>query len=122
MSENQQGSDQGSQMQQKASHWSELISKVIEKVIDKDVSVTYTFDHLEVDVPSAHGPGGRDLGGAKWVIDGKITISTTSLSSPSSPAHSNAASLTTSSPAHSSGTASASSRSTSSDTSDYASA
>src|ERR687891_2738548 len=107
MSENQQGSDQGSQIQQKASHWSELISKVIEKVIDKDVSVTYTFDHLEIDVPSAHGPGGRELGGAKWVVDGKITIATTSLSSPSSPAHS-------------SGTSS--SLSASSDTSKYASA
>ena len=86
MSDNSQGSDQSSQMQEKASHWSQLISKVIEKVIDKDVAVTYTFDHLEIDVPSAHGPGGRELGGAKWVVDGKITIATTSLSSPSSPA------------------------------------
>ena len=110
------------QMQQKASHWSELISKVIEKVIDKYVSVTYTFDHLEIDVPSAHGPGGRDLGGAKWVIDGKITIATTSLSSSSSPARSNATSLTSSSPSHSSGTSSTSSLSASNNTSDYASA
>jgi hypothetical protein len=85
MSDNSQQSGEDSQMQQKASHWSELISKVIEKVIDKDVSVTYTFDHLEIDVPSAHGPGGRELGGAKWVVDGKITIATTSTSSSSSP-------------------------------------
>jgi hypothetical protein len=84
MSENSQQSDESSQMQQKASHWSELISKVIEKVIDKDVSVTYTFDHLEIDVPSAHGPGGRELGGAKWVVNGRITIATTSTSSSSS--------------------------------------
>jgi hypothetical protein len=70
--------DDGSNKEQKSSHWSELVSKVIEKVIDKDVSVSYTFNHLEIDVPSAHGPGGRDLGGAKWVVDGKITISTTS--------------------------------------------
>jgi hypothetical protein len=97
MSENLQGSDQTSHLQQKASHWSELISKVIEKVIDKDVSVTYTFDHLEIDVPSAHGPGGRELGGAKWVVDGKITIATTSLSSPSSPARSSSTSSLSSS-------------------------
>ena len=71
-------------MQEKASHWSQLISKVIEKVIDKDVAVTYTFDNLEINVTSAHGPGGREWGGAKWVVDGKITIATTSLSSPSS--------------------------------------
>ena len=67
-----------SDKEQKASHWSELISKIIERLVSKDVSVTYTFDHLEIDVPSAHGPGGKELGGAKWVIDGKITISTTS--------------------------------------------
>jgi hypothetical protein len=97
MSDNSQGSDQSSQMQDKASHWSQLISKVIEKVIDKDVAVTYTFDHLEIDVPSAHGPGGRELGGAKWVVDGKITIATTSLSSPSSPARTDGPSSTTSS-------------------------
>jgi hypothetical protein len=93
MSDNSQQSGENSQMQQKASHWSELISKVIEKVIDKDVSVTYTFDHLEIDVPSAHGPGGRDLGGAKWVVNGKITIATTSTSSPSS-SHSTGSSAT----------------------------
>ena len=69
--------------EQKVSHWSELMAKIIEKVIDKDVQVSYTFDHLEIDVPSAHGPGGRELGGAKWVIDGKITISTTSAHSDS---------------------------------------
>src|SRR3954454_6288465 len=97
MSDNSQGSDQSSQMQEKASHWSQLISKVIEKGIDKDVSVTYTFDQLEIDVPSAHGPGGRGLGGAKWVIDGKITIATTSLSSSSSPARSSGPSSTTTS-------------------------
>lgn len=83
MSDNSQQFGENSKMQQKASHWSELISKVIEKVIDKDVSVTYTFDHLEIDVPSAHGPGGRELGGAKWVVNGKITIATTSTSSSS---------------------------------------
>jgi hypothetical protein len=35
---------------------------------------------LEIDIPSARGPGGKELGGAKWVIDGKINISTTSTS------------------------------------------
>jgi hypothetical protein len=95
MSDNSQQSGEDSQMQQKASHWSELISKVIEKVIDKDVSVTYTFDHLEIDVPSAHGPGGRELGGAKWVVDGKITIATTSTSSSSPSSYSKGSSATT---------------------------
>jgi hypothetical protein len=60
---------------------SEIVTKLIEKLVSKDVAVTYTFDHLQIDVPQARGPGGKDLGGAKWVIDGKIVISTTSTSS-----------------------------------------
>ena len=38
----------------------------------------YTFDNLQIDVPQARGPGGKELGGAKWVVDGKITITSTS--------------------------------------------
>ncbi len=68
------------QQQEKASQFSEIATKLIDKLLDKDVSVTYTFDHLEIDIPSAHGPGGKELGGAKWVIDGKINIATTSTS------------------------------------------
>jgi hypothetical protein len=66
---------------QKGSNMSEIITKLIEKLVSKDVAVTYTFDHLQIDVPQARGPGGKELGGAKWVIDGKIVISTTSTSS-----------------------------------------
>jgi hypothetical protein len=90
------GNDNSSDKEQKASHWSELISKVIEKLVSKDVSVTYTFDHLEIDVPSAHGPGGKELGGAKWVIDGKITIATTSTSSHSNTSPSSSSKYVTS--------------------------
>ena len=59
---------------QKHQTMSEAITKIIDELVSKDVSVMYTFDHLEIDVPQARGPGGKELGGAKWVIDGKITI------------------------------------------------
>ena len=79
MSESSQSSsEQGSSNNSKASNWSEIITKIIDKLVKEDVSVMYTFDHLEIDVPQAHGPGGKELGGAKWVIDGKITITSTS--------------------------------------------
>ncbi len=52
--------------------------------MDKDLPVTYTFDKLEIDVPSARGPDGKELGSAKWVIDGKVTISTASTSTSTS--------------------------------------
>jgi len=80
MSDNS-SSDQSNSNGQKGSNMSEIVTKLIEKLVSKDVAVTYTFDHLQIDVPQARGPGGKDLGGAKWVIDGKIVISTTSTSS-----------------------------------------
>jgi hypothetical protein len=78
---NSQNKDQQQQQQQqKASQFSEIVTKLIEKLLDKNISVTYTFDHLEIDIPSARSPEGKELGSAKWVIDGKINISTTSSS------------------------------------------
>jgi hypothetical protein len=74
----QSSSEQGSNNSSKASNWSEVITKIIDKLVKEDVSVMYTFDHLEIDVPQARGPGGKELGGAKWVVDGKITITSTS--------------------------------------------
>ncbi|CAN5839267.1 hypothetical protein BH23THE1_BH23THE1_18410 [soil metagenome] len=58
------------------SQWSELISGIIDKLTGKDLQVTYSFDNLEVEIPKAYGPDGKQLGGAKWKVDGKITIST----------------------------------------------
>jgi len=74
-----ESSEQGNNNKdQKASNWSEAITKIIDKLVSKDVSVMYTFDNLQIDVPQARGPGGKELGGAKWVVDGKITITSTS--------------------------------------------
>ena len=47
----------------------------MDKVTGKDVSITYEFDDLEIDVPKATGPNGQELGSAKWKIKGKIVIS-----------------------------------------------
>ena len=58
------------------SEWSELISRIIDKLTGKDLQITYSFDNLEIEIPKAYGPDGRQLGGAKWKVDGKITIST----------------------------------------------
>ncbi len=56
--------------------WSDVVSKFLDKIIGKDLQVTYTFDNLEIEIPKAYGPSGREIGGAKWRIDGKIVIST----------------------------------------------
>jgi hypothetical protein len=44
------------------------------------MSMTYEFDALTIEIPSARGPGGRDIGGAEWKINGKITVTTETLS------------------------------------------
>ena len=58
------------------SQWSEMISGIIDKLTGKDLQVTYSFENLEVEIPKAFGPDGKQLGGAKWRVDGKITIFT----------------------------------------------
>jgi len=40
------------------------------------MEVTYDFENLQIDMPKATGPEGRELGSAKWKINGKFTIST----------------------------------------------
>jgi hypothetical protein len=62
--------------QQPPTQWSQIIGQVMEKLMWTNVSSTINFDNLEVDVPRAQGPRGRDLGGAKWTINGKIIWST----------------------------------------------
>ncbi|HYX55493.1 MAG TPA: hypothetical protein VE818_05000 [Nitrososphaeraceae archaeon] len=71
--QNMQGQQQ---QQQSSSQWSEMIGQVIEKLTGKNMSTTISFEDLEVDIPRAQGPGGRDLGSAKWTINGKVVWTT----------------------------------------------
>ena len=57
-----------------ASQWAELLAQLVDKITGKDVSITYRFDNLEINVPKATGPKGQDLGSAKWNIIGKVVI------------------------------------------------
>ena len=58
------------------SNWSDVIRDIVDKLTGKDMEVTYDFDNLEVDIPKATGPEGKELGSAKWKINGKFIIST----------------------------------------------
>ena len=59
-----------------SSHWTEVVGQLMEKLTGKNMSMKYEFDDLTIDIPSARGPGGRDLGGVQWKINGKVTIIT----------------------------------------------
>ncbi|HEU4469081.1 MAG TPA: hypothetical protein VFR61_08625 [Nitrososphaeraceae archaeon] len=58
------------------SNWSDVVGDIVDKLTGKDMEVTYDFDNLEVDIPKATGPQGKELGSAKWKINGKFIIST----------------------------------------------
>jgi hypothetical protein len=65
----------GKGSKENTSDWTELVSQLMEKLTGKDMAITYEFENLEIDVPKATGPGGKELGSAKWKIDGKFVIS-----------------------------------------------
>ena len=62
--------------QQQASQWSKMIGQVLESVTGKNMSTTISFQNLEIDIPKAQGPDGRDLGSAKWTVNGKVVWTT----------------------------------------------
>ena len=60
--------------EENVNQWAELITEVVDKITGKDVSISYRFDNLEINVPKATGPNGQELGSAKWNINGKVEI------------------------------------------------
>jgi hypothetical protein len=75
--ENKQSQEQQQQgTQQLASQWSRIVGQVLESVTGKNMSTTINFQNLEIDIPRAQGPSGRDLGSAKWTVNGKVVWTT----------------------------------------------
>jgi hypothetical protein len=58
----------------KSTQWVDLISALFDRLTGKEAVITYEFDNLIVDIPKAAGPGGKDLGSAKWTINGRLII------------------------------------------------
>ena len=54
--------------------WAEIAGQVIDRVIGKNMSMTYDFQQLTIDMPRAEGPDGKHMGSAQWTINGKIVI------------------------------------------------
>jgi hypothetical protein len=74
----------GEKIEQNASHWSDILKEVVDKLTGKNMDVTYNFENFEIDIPKATGPDGKELGSAKWKINGKFVFSTQLLDKPSS--------------------------------------
>jgi len=60
--------------QEPSNQWAELTGQIIDKLIGKNMSMTYDFQNLIIDIPKAEGPGGKLMGSVQWTINGKITI------------------------------------------------
>jgi hypothetical protein len=62
--------------EQSLSRWSQMAGQVLESLTGKNMTATMNFQNLEINLPKAMGPDGRELGSAKWVINGKIVWTT----------------------------------------------
>ena len=66
----------GEGVKQSASGWSGMVQELVDKLTGKDMAITYEFRNLEIDMPKATGPEGKEIGSAKWRINGRFVIST----------------------------------------------
>ena len=64
----------------KTTQWVDLIGALFDRLTGKGAIITYEFDNLVIDIPKAAGPGGKDLGSAKWTINGKLIIKAEAIS------------------------------------------
>ena len=73
---NYEKQQQEQQIQQSTNLWSQMAGQVLENLTDKNMTSTMELQNIEIDVPKARGPDGRDLGSAKWKVNGKIVWTT----------------------------------------------
>jgi hypothetical protein len=75
--ENYENQQQQQKIQQPMSVWSQIAGQqFLEGLTDKNMTATMELQNIEIDVPKARGPDGRDLGSAKWIVNGKIVWTT----------------------------------------------
>jgi hypothetical protein len=74
--ENYENQQPEQKIQQSMSVWSQMAGQLLESLTDKNMTATMELQNIEIDVPKARGPDGRDLGSAKWIINGKIVWTT----------------------------------------------
>lgn len=64
----------GKQLEENKSNMTSVISQLVDKLAGKDLAITYEFDNLQIDMPKATGPDGKEIGSAEWKVSGKIVI------------------------------------------------
>jgi hypothetical protein len=51
-----------------------LLTDLFDRLTGKGAEISYNFERLEIDIPRAAGPQGQELCRAKWVVNGRLTI------------------------------------------------
>ena len=64
----------GQKVEENKSEMISVVSQLVDKLTGKDLAITYEFNNLQIDIPKATGPDGKDLGSADWKIYGKVII------------------------------------------------
>ena len=59
---------------QQTTQWANLLTDLFDRLTGKGAEVSYNFQGLEIDIPRATGPQGQELGSAKWVVNGRLSI------------------------------------------------
>jgi hypothetical protein len=65
----------GKTVEENKSNIVSIVSQLVDKLTGEDLAITYEFDNLQIDIPKATGPDGKEIGGAEWKVSGKIVIS-----------------------------------------------
>lgn len=52
-----------------------ILEQLVEKLTGKGAIITYSFNNLNIEMPTAQGPEGRQLGGGNLTVNGRIRIS-----------------------------------------------
>jgi hypothetical protein len=60
--------------QQPSNQSAEIVGQIIDKLVGKNMSMTYDFQKLTIDIPKAEGPSGKHIGSVQWAINGRIII------------------------------------------------
>jgi|GEM_PF-5034612 hypothetical protein len=62
--------------------WAQIITEIISKIVGAKTSTTFKFENLEIDSPPVKDSYDNDLVRVKWIINGKILLTTTDLIEP----------------------------------------
>ena len=65
---------------EQTTQWANLLTDLFDRLTGKEAEIAYNFERLEIDIPRAAGPQGQELGSAKWVVNGRMTITARSQS------------------------------------------